>query len=447
MRFNNIAPFPLVFIFLLVPWLVRQGDVNIEQDLPDRLAPGGSKEVTLRVKKGDRGGFAKLELQIPDGIEVQAVEKSGASFTFEDGVAKFIWMAMPKGGEFVVKYRLKAKPEASGKRTINGDFRYIEENERKRVHIKEKTLRIGKGGEKKKDQEEEKPSARDTGKGIKVIRNIKKTDERRFRVRLNVRNIKTKGFAKMIDRVPKGFEAVKDETMGASFTFQDRKVKFVWMQLPRTKGFWVQYILKAKSAEPNTYSIEGTFSFLRDGKSIEKKIATSPFEVTEPLQKATAADTAASPSDEGKSTDKVASDTNRTASTDQGEQAEKEEEKSTASSKTKEEEGKADSLTGDVPAPQKGIDYRVQICAGHDPVKEDHFSRVYGYKGDYDIDHHKGWIKYLTGKFDQYKKARDKRVYFRQNFDLPGPFVTAYNDGERITVQEALMVTDQEWVQ
>ena len=55
-------------------------------------------------------------------------------------------------------------------------------------------------------------------------------------------------------------------------------------------------------------------------------------------------------------------------------------------------------------------------------------------------------MKYTTGSYGVYKDARDKRNSL-DSYNFPGPFVTAYKHGERITVQEALTLTNQEWVQ
>ena len=63
------------------------------------------------------------------------------------------------------------------------------------------------------------------------------------------------------------------------------------------------------------------------------------------------------------------------------------------------------------------------------------------------IENHESWIKYTTGNFTVYKEARDKRNNVNDNFNFDGPFVTAYNNGERITVQEALMISRQKWYQ
>jgi hypothetical protein len=58
---------------------------------------------------------------------------------------------------------------------------------------------------------------------------------------------------------------------------------------------------------------------------------------------------------------------------------------------------------------------------------------------------HDGWFKFTVGGWGTYADARSKRDELAP-YNLPGPFVTAYNSGTRITVQEALMITKQSWV-
>ena len=77
----------------------------------------------------------------------------------------------------------------------------------------------------------------------------------------------------------------------------------------------------------------------------------------------------------------------------------------------------------------------------------DYFRERHRYSGDFGIERHEGWIKYVTGKFPDYRAARDQREAFvRAGHRFPGPFVTAYDQGRRITVQEALMISNQQWV-
>ena len=90
----------------------------------------------------------------------------------------------------------------------------------------------------------------------------------------------------------------------------------------------------------------------------------------------------------------------------------------------------------------------MQITAAHREVGKSYFRARHNYSGDFQIERHEGWIKYVTGSYADYSSARDQRVsYVQAGHNFPGPFVTAYNNGTRITVQEALVISKQQWVQ
>ena len=55
-----------------------------------------------------------------------------------------------------------------------------------------------------------------------------------------------------------------------------------------------------------------------------------------------------------------------------------------------------------------------------------------------------GFTKCVTGKHTEYKSARDAREVIKSK-GVSDAFVTAYNSGRRITVQEALMIAGQKW--
>jgi hypothetical protein len=99
-----------------------------------------------------------------------------------------------------------------------------------------------------------------------------------------------------------------------------------------------------------------------------------------------------------------------------------------------------------VPAPERGVAFRVQVLAAHRQVGESYFQGRYGFGPRIDAESHEGWIKYTTGSHSAYAQARDSREQIRASHDFPGPFVTAYLDGRRITVQEALTISAQQWI-
>ena len=56
-----------------------------------------------------------------------------------------------------------------------------------------------------------------------------------------------------------------------------------------------------------------------------------------------------------------------------------------------------------------------------------------------------GFSKFMVGSHTEYKNARDHREKIRNNNRVGSAFVVAYNTGKRITVQEALMISNQKW--
>ena len=72
------------------------------------------------------------------------------------------------------------------------------------------------------------------------------------------------------------------------------------------------------------------------------------------------------------------------------------------------------------------VDYRVQILASHRIATKNYVKNKYHFSENFDLENHDGWIKYTTGRFGQYKEARNKRNDLNSN-EFPGPFVTAYN--------------------
>lgn len=116
-------------LFLVDAFLAA--DVRITQTLPASMAPGSEVRVNVTVEKGELSGFAKFQLDMPPGLSVTAIETKGASFTFADGKAKFIWMSLPPGPSFKFSYTLSADASARGALPIAGRLSYIEDNERK----------------------------------------------------------------------------------------------------------------------------------------------------------------------------------------------------------------------------------------------------------------------------------------------------------------------------
>ena len=460
---NLVALFLIDVLFL--------ADINITQDIPPTMEPGSEVRVTVTVSKGDLSGFAKLQLDLPEGLSATAIETKGASFTFADQKAKFIWMALPTQPKFTISYTLSASSNASGLLPIEGRLSYIENNERRTYELQRTTVDLGAPAvaNNAQEEEEEDPKLMDlvsaaggapaTGRtrimviddvsgkppvqgpgGVSGTRTITPVSTNEMRVEVSVKKGDLRGFGKLQENVPDGFTAIEESSEEAIFTAHDRIVKFVWLNLPLKNELKVVYRLRADERTEGEFEVDGEFGYLLNDETQRVPIAGSKF-VIGPRD---LPELAEDPQDlEPNETEdpKLVIETPKTEPKPEPKPAPK-----PKPVQPKEKEQPLAKRT--IPSPERGISYKVQITAAHREVGRPYFIARHRYHGDFSIERHQGWIKYVTGNFPAYKEARDQReAYVRAGHDFPGPFVTAYNNGERITVQEALLLSNQQWVQ
>lgn len=477
------------FIGLLLIDPLLLADISITQNIPTTMQAGTEVRVTVTVNKAELGGFAKLQIDLPPGMTATAIETKGASFTFADQKAKFIWMALPSTPSFKVSYTLSAEASLSGNQAVQGRFSYIEDNERKTFDLPTSTIDFGAGGpapvaetvtttEPSSEDLASAGAAAPTGTtvmavidqasgiapmqgvgGVTATRTITPVTENEMLVEVIVKKGDIRGFGKLQETIPQGFSALEKTSSEAIFTTQDRIAKFVWLNLPGSPEIKVVYKLRANERPEGEYSIDGEFGYLLNDETQKAVLGTSKFFVGPKAMEALAAQKAADearelanvtvkPIEPAVKSESAPAETKVVAANKEKaapvRAADKEEATAARTSKPASEPKRASS----VPAPETGVIYKVQITAAHREVGKSYFVARHRYNGSFSIERHQGWIKYVTGRFGSYAEARDQRVaYNTAGHAFPGPFVTAYNNGDRITVQEALVLSNQKWVQ
>ena len=464
--------------------LLFVGDVGIVQEMPSKMDPGTEVRVTVTINKDKISGFAKLQIDLPEGLTASAIETKGASFTFADGKVKFIWMALPTQPSFKVSYTLSADASASGPMVVTGRLSYIEDNERKTLDMASSTITIGTGGAVTNTPSVAKAQPVDSdadntimddrsasmsapmggitggvdqslipdiagidatgtspqgGPGnVSASRTITPVSNSEMLVEVTIKKGLLRGFGKLQETLPEGFTAVSKATDDAIFSTKGRVAKFVWLNLPSKEEMKVTYRLIAPSTASGELAVNGEFGYLLNDLTQRAVVGTTNFTlggtvadntpVKAPMTTPPATTTSATPPPQAKSTPEptVTKSTRTEPSTDV----------------VAARPSKAKAIS--TPAPEAGITYKVQITAAHREVGKPYFVQRHHYDGDFSIERNDGWIKYVTGMFDGYRAARDQRqAYLDAKYNFPGPFVTAYNNGERITVQEALMIAKQ----
>ena len=89
----------------------------------------------------------------------------------------------------------------------------------------------------------------------------------------------------------------------------------------------------------------------------------------------------------------------------------------------------------------QGITYKIQICATQNKSDVDKVAQEFNVSESIEAEVQDGWYKYTVGSFKSYNEAKKFR---NSKASIPtSPFISAYYNGKRISVQEANMINNQ----
>jgi hypothetical protein len=439
------------------------GDVSVSQNVPSSFNAGEEVVVEVVVKKDGVGGFAKVQQTLPEGFLAEVVDAKGATFSFKDNIVKFIWMALPSENEFKVSYKLKSLESIEGNFSIAGKFSFIDENERKNIEIPSSSITITKVEMVAEEVViEEEPNTEvveepvnevvevaveenittpiitetvneDNSVEINCVRDIKRNDTgNNYEVKVKISQTNLEGFAKIVETIPSGFSAEAIDTKGGVFSFKGNEAKILWMAAPKSKEFEISYKLIGTTAVENDYTVNGAFSYLDNDVTQKFILNSTDFKYIQSSEETIAE--VVVPVTETESIEETV--------VEEPIIEEVIEEVAVVEETPAIEEPVAKKVTS-TPQPETGVNYKVQVGAGHQKVSSNYFANKFNLADQVATESHQGWIKYIVGSYTDYKSARDKRNTVRSN--VKTAFVTAYNQGSRITVQEALMISNQKW--
>tara|TARA_B100001287_G_scaffold117586_1_gene98924 strand:- start:272 stop:1681 length:1410 start_codon:yes stop_codon:yes gene_type:complete len=426
-----------------------------------------SKEVSIKINNKELSGPGRLKLDLSNASGIKLIEKDsdGASFTFKNNEGLFIWYDLPKNKNIEITYILNPNDSSVGLKEITGTFSYINGNDRVKYEID--TLRINVIKQEKNEKEI----------SVKVDRAIEFNDGE-YIVKIHVVKGKHNGFARIKDILPKDYIASPIESAGAIFKNIDGSAKFIWSDLHSSiESFTVSYKLVNLANNDTSFKIDGVYAsekLIEDGYNSGIPIPTTFYQpksdqfsynelrndttkklelFENEIEDSTITTQEIISFDEIETEDDTFSENeiieNKKSNLEDSNNVSSKIEKESELEKIIENEILLSNSSSNIITPNKtinSINYKVQVLAAHRIASKKDIYKQFKFEGNYDLENHEGWIKYTTGLYKEYKSARDKRNSLKTH-EFPGPFVTAYNYGERITVQEALIVTNQKWIQ
>jgi hypothetical protein len=483
-------------------------NLSIEMSVPEKVEKPGEFEVKLAFLRGGVKGFAKFTEQLPNGFSAEAVSIGDATFTCENGMIKILWLNLPDDKKFEVTYKVIVDASAPLELNLGGKFSYLENNEKRIYSIPSQKIICATPAELLAREKESSEKNKKVTPEASVVRRISEVATDVFDIELSISKKGLEGFTKIEEISPMGAKVIEKTSENAVFSFVNKKVKFVWMSPPEKDDFTVVYTLDLRNASnKDPLALKGEISFLVEnetrkvkvlnlGESADEKAAETPLAEAKNPQpvppKIPEKTQEAPPVESAKTEETITAEQEKVAevvppkTVPQPKIAEKTPEtpKSAPPSESAEPQTSLSKPENAIPAqqpktpekpipappiretpqtaaveksqpqpvdmskftPPAGLVYRVQIAAGKNLVDAVYFEKRHEWKQEFFIENHEGWVKYTTGKHGEYKQARDTReLISAAGHKFDGPFVTAYSDGKRITVQEALMISNQKW--
>ena len=386
-------------IFIASIFVTPESSIFVEQSFPTEVKPGTEFTVTLTVHKGKQTGFARLQQFLPKGFTAEAIDTKKAQFINDEESAKFIWISLPSDEVFSVSYKVKVSDNIDGKQVVNGLFYYIQDEKTQKLALDPIEITVSNSA----IEAQNRPNVE--RKLISV-----NPDKGEYRVELTIHpNQETSG-AQFIDDIPVNFNASAIETFGSTFTFEGQKAVFSWTTFPTESSFTISYLVhssSSKTPEINEMLVYGTDENKSESERSAEVIAddATPDSIIDAL---------ISSENERQLMAAKALESNNT----------------TASATTA-------NVDLNLPAPQTGIFYKVQICATRkSPARNGQFfEKKYKVTDNVELTNHEGWKKYIIGSFSSYEEAKAFGIKTKEL--VKDAFIVAYDNGERIPVNQA----------
>jgi cell division septation protein DedD len=391
--------FNVFSLFIYSLWPLAE-EVFVSLTPPETLTAGQEAPLVLKITKGNVSGTGRLELKVSEGISLRSGENSGATFSFENSVATWTWEELPDTSEILVLAEMLAAP-GTGSARIETQFSYSEDDLEKRTDPLVSELTV---------------AAPQLAATTEPVENVlaSRTIERgagECTVTINIHKGATRGFARYSDDLPQGFAAKAVDTDGSSFSFSDGRIKFVWVSVPDKEDLKISYLLQKTTG--SSVVLNGEYSYLEANQSRKHILGRDTVNFGVPVA--------------------VQTEKQEPEPVKQPEVA-REPEKKPAWPKA--------AVSGET----NGLQYHVQIGAfKNQKVTAAALKRRYKITSGVHSHLHEGLVKFLSGSFTEYRLARDNREKLRTANGVETAFVVAYNQGKRITVQEALMISNQKW--
>jgi hypothetical protein len=410
---------------------------------PDKVNKGESITVNVKINPNGVEDFLRYSMEIPEGWTAEKISEDGSSFMFEKQAVKFLWSRVGQRNELNISFKLTPPADAEGSFEFKQKLSHSVNNLPSHVQLDPAKVIVGNAGSPNNNYVPEntdstaKPNV--TLSAARVVPTETVTGE--FVVDVTINKGDLGSFIKLQDSLPAGFTAKPVLNDGGDWSFENGIVRIQWYSPNKANTtLHAQYKVIVSPDMSGRYTINGHISYVENMDNKLVNLAPSSIELK-------ANQALVDNTNNGNNTNN-GTNANNGNNGNNGNDGNKTQDPLTNNNGNNGNNGNANNggMQQD-PNTNKtqGVSYSIQVAAMLRRVSTDYYENTYGL-GTVNAEQIDGLNKYTTGSYTTYQDARNNRETVR-NKGVAGPFVVAYNSGKRITVQEALMITSQKWIQ
>ncbi len=236
----------IVLSIVLIPYLIQAQSISLDIKAPEQVYSGSDFMVNVHITKGNKEGFGRLLVKIPSGFTPVEKKSAHGKFEFDGSQIKIIWLEMPNDQRFTVSFALKAAPNMEGYKVIRGEMSLATGDGSYRAEPRPHIITVQKTDNIATADSVVFEYSYIKELGVSAIRQKPYlNDSSQAVINILVNKGDLAGFGKIEESIPPGYTALSLVSNSAIFVFNksNRKVKFLWYNMPRADHFIVSYIL------------------------------------------------------------------------------------------------------------------------------------------------------------------------------------------------------------
>jgi len=251
---------------------LTDNQVWVHAKFPPSVYSGDRFTVEITINKMSLKHFAEFRQKLPKGFTAVEKVSQSADFHFSNQFVKLVWLRLPRQAQFKVSYDILVDASLKGIYKIPGQFTYIYNNQRGNVYLNDLEITVhprGASFDFNKELRSGNIMYPPTNPNLVQCLRIKpfySKNQNSIIVKLLVSRGIITSAAKIEEQIPNGYKASLIESRNASFSFDNKKVEFIWDKLPLEKNFEISYKLSPISFNPQIPKIKGSFTYLGKGQ-------------------------------------------------------------------------------------------------------------------------------------------------------------------------------------